>query len=113
MRRAGQKDPAQAPAPQPFVEPARRRAALGLILADIIKRENLRVDPARASARLDELVGSYGDPAAIRQAYLQNAEAMRQVENLTLEDQVVDWVLAHAKVRDVSSTFKETMKFEA
>jgi trigger factor len=113
MRRAGQKDPAQAPAPQPFVEPARRRAALGLILADIIKRENLRVDPARASARLDELVGSYGDPAAIRQAYLQNAEAMRQVENLTLEDQVVDWVLAHAKVREVSSTFKELMKFEA
>jgi len=113
MRRAGQKDPAQAPAPQPFVEPARRRAALGLILADIIKRENLRVDPVRASARLDELVGSYGDPAAIRQAYLQNAEAMRQVENLTLEDQVVDWVLAHAKVREVSSSFKELMKFDA
>lgn len=113
MRRAGQKDPAQAPAAQPFVEPARRRAALGLILADIIKRENLRVDPARANARLDELIGSYGDPAAIRQAYLQNPEAMRQVENLALEDQVVDWVLAHAKVREVSSTFKELMKFEA
>jgi trigger factor len=113
MRRAGQKDPAQAPAAQPFVEPARRRAALGLILADIIKRENLRVDPARANARLDELIGSYGDPAAIRQAYLQNPEAMRQVENLALEDQVVDWVLAHAKVREVRSTFKELMKFEA
>jgi hypothetical protein len=38
---------------------------------------------------------------------------MRQVENLALEDQVVDWVLAHAKVREVSSTFKELMKFEA
>jgi trigger factor len=113
MRRAGQKDPAQAPAAQPFVEPARRRAALGLILADIIKRENLRVDPARANARLDELIGSYGDPAAIRQAYLQNPEAMRQVENLALEDQVVDWVLAHAKVHEVCSTFKELMKFEA
>jgi trigger factor len=113
MRRAGQKDPSQAPAPQPFVEPARRRAALGLILGDIIKRESLRVDPARASARLDEMIGGYGDPAAIRQAYLQNPEAMRQVENLALEDQVVDWVLAHAKVREVSSTFKELMKFEA
>jgi len=113
MRRAGQKDPSQAPAPQPFVEPARRRAALGLILGDIIKRESLRVDPARASARLDEMIGGYGDPATIRQAYLQNPEAMRQVENLALEDQVVDWVLAHAKVREVSSTFKELMKFEA
>jgi len=113
MRRAGQKDRSQAPAAQPFIEPARRRAALGLILADIIKRENLRADPVRANARLDELTSSYGDPAAMRQAYLQNPEAMRQVENLALEDQVVDWVLAHAKVREVSSTFKELMKFEA
>jgi len=30
-----------------------------------------------------------------------------------LEDQVVDWVLAHAKVHDKGSTFKELMNFEA
>lgn len=113
MRRAGTKDPSQAPPGQPFVEPARRRAALGLILAEIIKRENLRVDPARANARLDEMIGGYGDAETMKRAYLQNTEAMRQVENLALEDQVVDWILAHAKVRAVSSTFKELMKFDA
>ncbi len=113
MRRSGAKDASQAPPPQTFAEPARRRAALGLILADIIKRQNLRVDPARARARLDEMVSSYGDPEAIKRAYLQNPDAMRQVENLALEDQVVDWVLAHAKVHEVSSSFKQLMNFEA
>ena len=98
---------------EPFVEPARRRAALGLILGDIIKRQNMRVDPARASARLEEMVGAYGDAEAVKRAYLQNPDAMRQIENLALEDQVVDWVLTHAKVHEVSSTFKELMKFEA
>jgi trigger factor len=112
MRRAGAKDASQAPPAEAFVEPARRRAALGLILADIIKRERLKADPARANARLDEMVGSYGDPAAIKRAYQQNPEAMRQVESLALEDQVVDWVLAHAKVHEVPSTFKELMKFD-
>jgi trigger factor len=112
MRRAGIKDPAQAPSPQPFIEPARRRAALGLILAHLVKRENISVDAARADARLDEMVGTYGDPAAIKRAYQQNADAMRQIESLTLEDQVVDWVLSHAKVHEVASTFKEQMKFE-
>ncbi len=112
MRRAGIKDPAQAPAPQQFVEPARRRAALGLILADIIKRQNLRVDPVRVEARLDEMIGAYGDTAKIRQSYLQNPEAMRQVENLALEDQVTDWILANARIHEVASTFKEIMKFE-
>ena len=63
--------------------------------------------------RLDETVGVYGDAAAMKRAYLHNPDAMRQVESLALEDQVVDWVLAHAKVRDKNSTFKELMNFEA
>jgi len=112
MRRAGAKDASQAPPAESLVEPARRRAALGLILADIIERERFKVDPARANARLDEMVASYGDPAAIKRAYQQNPDAMRQVESLALEDQVVDWVLAHAKVHEVPSTFKELMKFD-
>jgi len=112
MRRAGAKDVSQAPDREPFVEPARRRVALGLLINDIIRREKLVLDPARANARLDEMVSSYGDAAALKRAYLQNADAMRQVESLALEDQVVDWVLAHAEVQEKPSTFKELMNFE-
>jgi trigger factor len=112
MRRSGAKDAAQAPPREPLVEPARRRVALGLLFNDIIRREGLVPDPARSNARLDEMVGAYGDAAALRRAYLQNEDAMRQVRSLALEDQVVDWVLAHAKVREVPSTFKQLMNFE-
>jgi trigger factor len=111
MRRAGTKDVAQAPPREPLVEPARRRVALGLLFNDIIRRENIVLDPVRSNARLDEMVGAYGDAAALKRAYLQNADAMRQVESLALEDQVVDWVLAHAKVHENASTFKELMNF--
>jgi trigger factor len=113
MRRAGIKDASQAPAPEPFIEPARRRVALGLLLNDVIRREKLTVDRARVNERLDEMVSAYGDAVAMKRAYLQNADAMRQVESLALEDQVVDWILAHAKVQDRPSTFKELMNFEA
>jgi trigger factor len=113
MRRTGAKDVSQAPPREPRIEPARRRVALGLLFNDIIRRENLVLDPARANARLDEMVGAYGDAAALKRAYLQNADAMRQVESLAMEDQVVDWVLAHAKVSEQASTFKELMNFEA
>jgi trigger factor len=112
MRRTGAKDVSQAPPREPLVEPARRRVALGLIFNDVIRRENLVVDPKRANERLDEMVGAYGDPAAMKRAYQQNADAMRQVESLALEDQVVDWILAHAKVRETVSSFKELMNFE-
>jgi trigger factor len=113
MRRAGAKDASQAPPRDPFVEPARRRVALGLLLNDVIRRENLVVDRARVNERLDEMVAAYGDAAQMKRAYLQNAEAMRQVESLALEDQAVDWILEHAKVHEVKSTFKELMNFEA
>jgi trigger factor len=112
MRRAGNTDAAQAPPREPLIEPARRRVALGLLFADIIRREHIVLDPARSSARLDEMVGAYGDAAAMKRAYLQNADAMRQVENLALEDQVVDWVLAHAMVREQRTSFRELMNFE-
>jgi trigger factor len=112
MRRTGAKDVSQAPDREPFVEPARRRVALGLLINDIIRREKLVLDPARSNARLDEMVSGYGDAAALKRAYLQNADAMRQVESLALEDQVVDWILANAEVHEKPSTFKELMNFE-
>jgi trigger factor len=112
MRRTGAKDVSQAPPREPLVEPARRRVALGLLFNDVIRRENVVLDPKRANARLDEMVGAYGDAAAMKRAYQQNADAMRQVESLALEDQVVDWVLAHAKVHETVSSFKELMNFE-
>ena len=112
LRRAGAKDASQAPPREPLVAPARRRVALGLIFNDINRRQGLALDPARTEARLDEMAGAYGDAAALKRAYRQNADALRQVESIALEDQVVDWILAHAKVRDVGLNFKEVMKFE-
>ena len=112
MRRTGAKDVSQAPAREPLLEPARRRVALGLLVNDLIRREQIVLDPARSNERLDEMVGAYGDAAALKRAYLQNADAMRQVQSLALEDQAVDWILAHAKVHQRPSTFKELMNFD-
>jgi trigger factor len=112
MRRTGAKDVSQAPPREPLLEPARRRAALGLLINDLIQREHIVLDPARSNARLDEMVGAYGDAAALKRAYLQNADAMRQVDGLALEDQAVDWILGHAKVHEKPSTFKELMNFD-
>jgi trigger factor len=112
MRRTGAKDVSQAPPREPLIEPARRRVALGLLINEIIRREKIVVDPARSNARLDEMVSGYGDAAAIKRAYLQNPDAMRQVENLALEDQVVDFILTHAQVHEKPSTFRELMNFE-
>ena len=101
------------PPPDPFVETARRRVALGLLVGELIKSRGLKIDRTRVDARLADLASSYPDPDAIIKAYRQNADALRQVENMVIEDQVVDLLLEHAKVTDQPATFKDVMNFGA
>ena len=110
-RRMGIQDPSQLPAAESFVEPARRRVALGLLISQIVQANNLQVERARVQERLNELIESYPDPEQARRAYLQNQDAMRGIESGALEEQVIDWVLARAQVTEKASTFKEMTGF--
>jgi trigger factor len=110
-RRMGVRDASQIPARDPFVEPARRRVALGLLINEIIKAEKIELDQAKVTARLDDVVSTYKDPQEALRAYRQNREAMQQVEMLVLEDQVVDWLLGRVKATDQPTNFKAVMNF--
>jgi trigger factor len=110
-RRMGAKDASQLPPREPFEEPARRRVALGLIIAEIIRTEGIKVDRDRVLAQLNELAASYSNPEEMRRAYLQNADAMRQIESAVLEEQAVDWVVGRAKVTERPMSFKELTGF--
>jgi trigger factor len=112
-RRMGAKDASQVPPPEPFVEPARRRVALGMLVNELVKTRGIKIDRPRVDARLGELAATYPDPEAVLNAYRQNPDAMRQVEGMVLEDQVVDYLLERAAVTDQPSTFKELMNFGA
>jgi len=112
-RRMGAKDAAQVPPAEPFVEPARRRVALGMLVNELVKTREIKIDRTRVETRLGELAATYPDPDAVLKAYRQNPDAMRQVEGMVLEDQVVDYLLERAAVTDQPSTFKELMNFGA
>lgn len=112
-RRMGARDASQVPPPEPFVEGARRRVALGLLIGELIKTRGLKIDRERVESRLADLAASYPDPEQIIKAYRQNADALRQIENIVIEDQVVDLLLEHAKVTDQPATFKDVMNFGA
>jgi trigger factor len=112
-RRMGATDASQLPPPDSFVEPARRRVALGLLVGELIKSRGIKLDRERVEARLADIAASYPEPDAVIKAYRQNPDALRQVENLVLEDQAVELLLANAKVSDRPATFKEVMNFGA
>jgi trigger factor len=110
-RRLGVRDASQIPPRDPFVEPARRRVALGLLMSHIVQAQGLKLDRQRLNERLDDVVAAYPNPEEARRAYQQNAEAMRQMESAVLEDQVVDWALSAARLTERPMSFRELTGF--
>jgi trigger factor len=110
-RRMGARDVSQLPPREQFVDQGRRRAALGLLMGQIVQNEGLKVDRERVLARLNDLIGTYPNPEETRRAYLQNPDAMKQIESAVLEDQVIDWALERARITDQPMSFKELTGF--
>jgi len=111
LQRMGARDAKQLPPREPFEEPARRRVALGLILGELIRSEDLKVDRSRVQARLTAIAAAYPNPEEMRRAYLQSADAMRQVESAVLEEQAIDRVLERVQIEDRPMSFRELTGF--
>jgi trigger factor len=102
-------DRAELPPREPFEAPARFRVALGLLIGEIVRNNEIRVDPRQVQQRLQEIGEGYGDAEAVIKIYRSNPDLMSQVETAVLEDQVVDWLLERAKIEDKPVGFDEYM----
>jgi trigger factor len=111
LRSRGATEVKELPPREPFEEPARRRVALGLIIGELIRAQGLQLDRARVQSRLAEITAQYPNAEEMRRAYLQSADAMRQIESAVLEDQAIDWVLARARNVEQPATFAELTGF--
>ena len=92
-----------------FEEQAKRRVALGLLLAECIKQGGLKADPDKVRARVNSLAGGYEDPEAVVRWYYEEPQRLQDFETLVLEDEVINWVLGQAKVESESTTFDDLM----
>jgi trigger factor len=110
-RRMGVREAAQLPPRENFTEAARQRVALGLIIGEIIRNLDVQLDNARVQARLDDVAAGYPNPEEVRRQYLQNPDALRQVQSSVLEDQAIDAIMAKARITDKPATFKEITGF--
>lgn len=90
-----------------FEEEAQRRVTLGLIVGEIIKENEIRVNPEQVRSMVEELASTYEEPEQVVEYYYSNRELMAGVESAVLEDQVVEHILAVAKVTDETSSYDD------
>jgi trigger factor len=96
-------------APEMFTEQAQERVALGLIVGELVRREGLQAKPEQVKARVQELAQTYEQPDAVVRWHYEKPERLQEFEAMTIEQNVVDWVLARAKVVDTPASFESLM----
>ena len=93
-----------------FKEKAERRAALGVIVSEVVKVEELTPDEEKVRARVDEIASTYEQPQEVVDYYYSKPELLSSVEAVVLEDQVTELVLSKAKVKEESQPYDEVVK---
>ena len=92
-----------------FATQAERRVRLGLILAELVKANNLQATADQIKAQVEDFAPSYEDPQQVVKYYYSDRNRLSEVEALVLEDNVVNYVLGKAKVTDKAVSFDELM----
>jgi trigger factor len=92
-----------------FEEQAKRRVALGLILGEIIHKNNIKVDDNKVRSTIEDMAKSYERPKDVIDWYYSDESRLNDVQQMVLENQAIDWLVAQAKVTDESISFSDAM----
>jgi trigger factor len=95
--------------PDLFRPQAEERVALGLVLSELVHRENLQAKPEQVKAMVHEVAQTYEQPEAVVRWHYEKPERLNDFEALAVEHNVVEWVLAKAQVKDMPTTFEALM----
>ena len=93
-----------------FKEQAEKAVKLGILVSKILADAKLEVDPARVEAYIQDMASSYEDPTEVIEYFKNDKQQRAQIEGVVLEDQVVDYILAAAKVTDEVVSYEELLK---
>jgi trigger factor len=110
LKQRGIKDADKAPIPDDIFRPqAEKRVRLGLVVAELVRSNNLQAKPEQLKAHIEELAASYEKPQDVVRWYLSDNRRMAEVEAVVIENNVTDFVLSKAKVIEKAVSFDELM----
>ena len=110
LKQRGIKDADKAPIPAELFQPqAERRVRLGLVVAELVKTNNLQAQPDQLRAHIEEMSQSYEKPADVMRWYLSDRQRMAEVEAVVIETNVTAHVLGLVKINDKALPFDDLM----
>ena len=108
-RRQGQQVDLPANAHEQFLEPARKRVLVGLLVGEVARRNELKLDPRRVNETLRLIASTYEEPQQVIELYRNDPQLMSGLQSRVMEEQVIDWIAERARHRDEPLPFQEAI----
>ena len=99
-----------APGIEAFTDMARRRVAAGVLVGELARQHDIRLDNRRVAETLASFASTYEEPERVVELYQRDPQLMSGLQSRVMEDQVADWIAEHAKVSEQSLSFSEAMR---
>lgn len=106
-RRQGQMIPP--PAHEQFLDAARKRVLVGLLVGEVARRNELRLDPRRVNETLRLIASTYEEPQQVIDLYRNDPQLMAGLQNRVMEEQVIDWIAERAQHTEQPLSFQEAI----
>ncbi|MBJ6983102.1 trigger factor [Luteimonas sp. MC1750] len=112
-RRQGRPSQPPADAHQNFIEPARKRVLVGLLVGEVARKHQLVLDRKRLDETLRLIASTYEEPQQVIDLYRNDPQLMGGLQNRVMEEQVIDWIAERAEHTDQQLTFQEAIAPQA
>ena len=89
---------------------ARMRVIAGLLMGEIARKQELKLDRTRLAEQLAAIASTYEEPEKVIELYNGDPQLMSGLQNRVMEDQVAEWVAEHAKTTAQNLSFDEVMR---
>ena len=110
IRRQGG-NPGQVPADahEGFKDAASKRVLVGLLVGEVARRNDLRLDPKRLNETMRLIASTYEEPEQVIEMYRNDPQLMSGLQNRVMEEQVIDWIAERAVHTDRPLSFQEAI----
>jgi trigger factor len=96
--------------PEQFMPAAQNRVAAALLVGEIARKNNLKLDSARLKETMQLIASTYEDPSQVIELYRNDPNLMSQLQNRVMEEQVIDWIAERAQSSETTLSFTDAMR---
>lgn len=108
-RRQGRKVEPPEDAYLTFMTPARKRVLVGLLVGEVARRNELKLDPKRLNESLRLIASTYEEPQQVIDLYRNDPQLMSGLQGRVMEEQVIDWIAERAEHTDQPLSFQDAI----